>query len=182
MNKTEICVPIRNEEELRQAKDMLEKNGEDIWNNQFTRLLLNFNKQRYLMFDNLQKIWWLCSNINQRKEIPLSELESILKGENVILTNEEIQESFERADEKYNKLVGKNMDSKKRSSIEWNCINEKGMPNHMNPVLICNSKNEDTPITLGIQINNTEFYVIELLQNSGQVTHWMELPEKPNKP
>ena len=34
-NKTEICVPIRNEAELQQAKDILLRNGEKVHRNIF---------------------------------------------------------------------------------------------------------------------------------------------------
>ncbi len=79
--KKEICVHIRNEKELQQAREILERNGENIWNNQFNSFISINTYLKYLMFDNLQNIWWLCSNINKKTEIPLSELESVLRGE-----------------------------------------------------------------------------------------------------
>lgn len=76
--KNEICVPIRDEKELQQAKEMLERNGEKIDESEcYISENKNFNFLRYSLIDN---DWFLYDN-SDRTEIPLSELESVLLGE-----------------------------------------------------------------------------------------------------
>jgi hypothetical protein len=80
-NKTEICVPIRNEEELQQAKDMLEKNGEKI-----DKDLFYLSESTYLNYLQGDDLGWFLSRMSRKDnetEIPLSELESVLKGGSV---------------------------------------------------------------------------------------------------
>lgn len=88
MNKTEICVPIRNEAELQKAREILERNGERI-DKRFFKLLKQ--KKSYLICDSLDKDWFLTFKesmfLNKRTEIPLSELEAILRGENMDSSN-----------------------------------------------------------------------------------------------
>lgn len=82
MNKTEICVPIRNEEELQQAKDMLEKNGENVSSHIFN--LSEKEGLNYLYYSPKSNSWGLSFKSSGDTEIPLSELESVLKGEEFI--------------------------------------------------------------------------------------------------
>ena len=77
--KQEICVPIRDESELQQAKDMLEKNGEKI--NYELCNLHSYESYNYLQFGQITKDWYMSLEYDLT-EIPLSELETVLKGEN----------------------------------------------------------------------------------------------------
>jgi hypothetical protein len=78
-NKTEICVPIRNEEELQQAKEILIMNGERI-----DELVFDFTKYMfYLQYSHVDNDWFIDFIESYHTEIPLSELESVLKGESV---------------------------------------------------------------------------------------------------
>jgi hypothetical protein len=62
----------------------------------------------------------------------------------------------------------------------WIEVRKDTMPNHFETVLCCNVNDLDAPICLGISVNNeNEFYLFELGEKSKQVTHWMQLPEKP---
>jgi hypothetical protein len=83
-NKTEICVPIRNEEELQQAKEILLRNGGKLDKHLFRITALIDNFLKYSISDN---DWYLSNNAwylgDERTEIPLSELESVLKDESV---------------------------------------------------------------------------------------------------
>jgi len=77
-NKTEICVPIRDESELQQAKDILLRNGEKI---DYNLLALSKNEvYNSLRFCTFYNEWYLGRKLDLT-EIPLSELESVLKGE-----------------------------------------------------------------------------------------------------
>ena len=76
--KQEIYVPIRNEAELQQAKEILLRNGEKIDENLFeldTDECLN-----YLSFHVFCNDWFIGVK-GKNTAIPLSELESVLKGE-----------------------------------------------------------------------------------------------------
>lgn len=77
-NKTEICVPIRDEKELQQAKEILLRNGEKIDEKIF--YLSKSTNLNYLLCDDLD---WFLTRKGDETEIPLSELESVLKGESV---------------------------------------------------------------------------------------------------
>jgi dTDP-glucose pyrophosphorylase len=64
--------------------------------------------------------------------------------------------------------------------MNWIEIKNEGMPNHFETVLCYNANEQDCEICLGVSVNNeTEFYLFELGEKSKQVTHYMELPEKP---
>lgn len=91
--KNEICVPIRNEAELQQASDILERNGCEIYSESF--FLSKYKGLNYLKLRE-QTNTWIVSVKSNLTEISLSELESVLRGES---------ESKKQ--------------SKKQSSIEW---------------------------------------------------------------
>ena len=78
--KTEICVQIRNEEELQQAKDMLEKNGEKVTKDGTFCITESSEELNYLQNYIFTDEWHLGRKQNLT-EIHLSELESVLKGE-----------------------------------------------------------------------------------------------------
>lgn len=78
--KTEICVPIRNEEELQQAKEILLRNGEKLSKKLF---YLSYNCNYDNLYLSKVSLDWCLGSSNKHIEIHLSELESVLKGESV---------------------------------------------------------------------------------------------------
>lgn len=76
-NKNEICVPILNEAELQQAREILERNGEVIFEKEF---IIDEDKFYNYLFCDGGNEWWLATKGNRTK-IPISELESVLRGE-----------------------------------------------------------------------------------------------------
>lgn len=56
----------------------------------------------------------------------------------------------------------------------------KSMPNHEEEVLCCNINDDDCPICIGIRADN-DFFIFEIKSLTSNVTHWMEMPNKPNK-
>lgn len=79
--KQEICVPIRNEQELQQAKDMLEKNGEKICTSDFNFNFREINRNWIYLKTDIGGYWYIGRKDGYHTEIPISELESVLKGE-----------------------------------------------------------------------------------------------------
>ena len=64
--------------------------------------------------------------------------------------------------------------------MNWIDIHDK-MPDHNETVICCNVNDPESPICLGMKIldSEVEFYIFELDEKTKQVTHWMELPNKP---
>lgn len=87
--KNEICVHIRNEKELQQARDILERNGEKIDERFFK--LFPLIKKNYLIIDSVDKDWILTFKgskaLIKRTTIKISELESFLQSENIKASN-----------------------------------------------------------------------------------------------
>lgn len=98
MNKRQVCIPIKDEKELQMAKEILLNNGEELHEN-FFKLT---HDRKHLVFSDISEKWGVGFPLNSI-EIKLSELENILKSESV-LTDDEINESLKRAEEKYCKL------------------------------------------------------------------------------
>jgi hypothetical protein len=66
--------------------------------------------------------------------------------------------------------------------MNWIEAKEK-MPGHQDDVLCCNANDENFPICIASQVPGSDdfFYIFELGEQTDQVTHWMELPERPIK-
>jgi len=74
MNKHEICVHIKDDEMLQNAKELLEKHGEEV---DETLFFLD-DSMNYLKLGINQKEWWL--GFRTKTEITLDQLEGILKN------------------------------------------------------------------------------------------------------
>ena len=75
LQKHEVCVFIENEAQLQEARELLEKYGEEICENAFY-----FGYYRYVQFDDYDNDWYVCDEEGLTK-ITLSQLETILKEE-----------------------------------------------------------------------------------------------------
>ena len=77
LTKQNVCVFIENEAQLNEAKELLEKHGEEIAEDGTFRL--TSKSENYLQLFVGDKKW--CLLTKWRKQITLSELEEILKNE-----------------------------------------------------------------------------------------------------
>ena len=78
MNKHEICVHIKDEEMLQQAKELLEKHGEKVTNDWYLFSVCGNEKYNYLHFNNNKNYWFMSIKL-ESTEITLDQLEGILK-------------------------------------------------------------------------------------------------------
>lgn len=76
MKKQDVCVYIENEAQLKEARELLEKYGEEIY---YT--LFKFHNGNQFM--KLWDYWYIGSLLDCETQITLSELEEILKAENL---------------------------------------------------------------------------------------------------
>ena len=81
LTKQNICVYIENEAQLQQAKELLEKHGEEIAEDG-TFSINKGNNQDFLQLFIDDK-WWVGMRNKYQKQITLSELETILKNDTV---------------------------------------------------------------------------------------------------
>lgn len=82
LTKEQVCVLIENEAHLQQAREVLERYGENVFHVSF------FNKNEALMYDHSDGHWFMCNMEIFKKweekrvtQITLTELEQILKEE-----------------------------------------------------------------------------------------------------
>jgi ABC-type uncharacterized transport system substrate-binding protein len=75
MKKHEIAVFIENEEMLKEARELLEKYGESVCEDEMDM------KFRYLTFDFYDKEWYVAMLFHEDTVITLPQLEEILKNQ-----------------------------------------------------------------------------------------------------
>lgn len=78
LTKDKVCVYIENEAQLKEARELLEKYGEEITEDG-TFELTDDNKNYLNIF--VDGVWFLCDKHSYLNQITLSELETILKNE-----------------------------------------------------------------------------------------------------
>ena len=76
LTKQNVCVFIENEQQLEEARKMLEKYGENISPYLFSLSIIN--KFNYLVYSNEYFRWYFNEKMN-RIQITLQQLEEILK-------------------------------------------------------------------------------------------------------
>lgn len=77
--KDKVCVFIENEAQLQEAKEMLEKYGEEIAEDDTFSIDCCTNHNFLQLF--IDDKWWVGMRNKYQKQITLSELETILKNE-----------------------------------------------------------------------------------------------------
>lgn len=101
--KKEICVLILDEKELQQAREILERNGEKI---DYKLFVLSENVfYNYLQYCHFHFEWYLGRK-RDLTEIPLSELESVLRGESE--SKELFKKPFRRGKERKDTILDAN--------------------------------------------------------------------------
>ncbi len=81
LNKSNVCVLIESEAQLQQAREMLERYGEEEGDSKDSFLFGNGEFPYLKMLIHPKKVWYLSRIQWESELITLSELEEILKGE-----------------------------------------------------------------------------------------------------
>lgn len=82
LNKQNVCVFIENEVQLQQAREVLERYNQPIYESLFE--LNDYEKELILIKNDTDDDWFISAPdciIHPRTQITLTELEEILKGE-----------------------------------------------------------------------------------------------------